>query len=263
MGDFRLSGTSPCIDAGDPALPPDPDATIADQGALYYIAPTVQMALQPVSPPIFIPSTGGSFDFNIELENICDSSVVVDAWTDVTLPNGSIFGPIILRTGMTMTVGQIISRDITQVVPGSAPPGYYTYSAYAGTYPDEIISEDSFNFGKIADDGIPGQYFEWNAYGWDLESTVSSAPMDYALLPAFPNPFNPETHLSFTLPEDAQVSLAIYDLSGRIVATLYDGWYPAGSYDAIFGASNLPSGVYFARLEAGNHQQTQKLFLMK
>ncbi len=131
-------------------------------------------------------------------------------------------------------------------------------------YPGDILTEDSFNFGKLADDGVPGSYNAWTAYGWGVEAVVfSPAPTHYAMQPAYPNPFNPETQFSFTLPENNRVSLKIYDLSGRVVATLYDGWYPAGSYDATWSASTLPSGVYFARFEAGEVQQSQKLFLMK
>lgn len=79
----------------------------------------------------------------------------------------------------------------------------------------------------------------------------------------FPNPFNPETHLSFTLPEASKVSLIVYDISGREVARLINGFQSAGFHEVTFNAPDLPSGVYFARLTAGTFQQTQKLLLVK
>jgi hypothetical protein len=263
-GDFHLQETSPCIDAGDPANPVDPDGTIADQGALYYIAPSVVIDLTAINPPIFIPSSGGSFNFNIEVENISGSAVVFDVWTTILTPTGSVVGPIILRTGASLPVGGSQMRTLTQNVPGTAPPGYYSYRGYVGTYPLEVQDDDYFNFAKLSDDSGPTGYFDdWSVTGWEEESVTLSAPAEFALNPAYPNPFNPETHLSFTLPEAGTVSLIVYDMQGRAVATLYDGWYSAGQYQATFGAAGLPSGVYFARLTANGSQQTQKLMLMK
>jgi len=59
------------------------------------------------------------------------------------------------------------------------------------------------------------------------------------------------------------VSLRVYDTSGRFVGKLVDGWRQAGKHQAIFDGSDLPSGIYLARLTAGKFQQTQKLVLMK
>ncbi|HEX7344660.1 MAG TPA: T9SS type A sorting domain-containing protein, partial [bacterium] len=66
----------------------------------------------------------------------------------------------------------------------------------------------------------------------------------------------------------SHVDLRIYDTSGRLVATLVDGWKAAGKHQAIFdpkgaGGSDLPSGIYLAKLTAGDHSQVQKLVLLK
>ncbi|MCC6475455.1 choice-of-anchor I family protein [bacterium] len=92
---------------------------------------------------------------------------------------------------------------------------------------------------------------------------TANSPLEFALHPAFPNPFNPTTSLSFTLPEAADVTLVIYDATGREVATLVDGHYNAGSFHADFHAAGLSSGLYFARLEAGSFSAIQKLALIK
>jgi hypothetical protein len=88
-------------------------------------------------------------------------------------------------------------------------------------------------------------------------------PGTFALHQNYPNPFNPATGIRYDLPGAAHVTLAVYDMLGREVATLMDGEQQAGSYTARFDASSLPSGVYFTRLTAGKQVATQKMLLMK
>ncbi len=88
-------------------------------------------------------------------------------------------------------------------------------------------------------------------------------PSSFTLHPCHPNPFNPSTIASFELRVPSQVSLRVYDTAGKSVATLVDGWKPAGKHQARFDGSDLPSGIYLARMTAGDFQQTQKLVLLK
>jgi len=95
-------------------------------------------------------------------------------------------------------------------------------------------------------------------------------PKEFALLPAFPNPFNPITNLTFDVPQTCQVSLNIYDIQGRMVVELYSGWRSVGTYRTTFNGFEFPSGIYFCRMsvrtpegEAGNYTQTRKLLLLK
>ena len=88
-------------------------------------------------------------------------------------------------------------------------------------------------------------------------------PSSFRLHPCHPNPFNPSTVASFELRFPSHVSLRVYDTAGRFVGKLVDGWRQAGKHQAIFDGSDLPSGIYLARLTAGKFQQTQKLVLMK
>ncbi len=88
-------------------------------------------------------------------------------------------------------------------------------------------------------------------------------PREFALSAPYPNPFNPTTILTYHLPHAGMVELRVYDILGRHVADLVNDWHYAGTYRALFDASYLPSGIYFARLTAGKFQQTQKLLLVK
>jgi photosystem II stability/assembly factor-like uncharacterized protein len=79
----------------------------------------------------------------------------------------------------------------------------------------------------------------------------------------YPNPFNPSTIISFNLPEQTNLELKVYDVLGNEVATLINEVKPAGSYEAEWNASALPSGVYIYQLRAGNHTQMRKMLLLK
>lgn len=91
----------------------------------------------------------------------------------------------------------------------------------------------------------------------------TTVPATFALYQNFPNPFNPATIISFTLPREANVSLRIYDLLGREVAVLVDGVLSAGDHWVQFIANSLPTGVYFYRLTAGEFIETKKMQLIR
>lgn len=104
----------------------------------------------------------------------------------------------------------------------------------------------------------------------ELVATTSATPTftqaavtDYALHQNFPNPFNPETSISFDLPESELVTLTISNALGQTVATLVNGAMSAGNHTVTFEAADMPSGLYFYRLEAGDFSAVRKMVLMK
>ncbi len=88
-------------------------------------------------------------------------------------------------------------------------------------------------------------------------------PKEFALSQNYPNPFNPATTIKFALPVDATVSLRIFDVNGKEIATLVNGVKEAGYYEVPFDAKKLSSGVYIYKLTAGNYSATKKMLLMK
>ena len=88
-------------------------------------------------------------------------------------------------------------------------------------------------------------------------------PRTFRLLQNFPNPFNPSTTISYQLSAVRFVTLRIYDALGRKVTTLVDGKQNPGYYNVTFDASNLPSGVYFCRLEVAGKNLVRKMTLIK
>jgi hypothetical protein len=79
----------------------------------------------------------------------------------------------------------------------------------------------------------------------------------------YPNPFNPSTKIDYELPADGEISLILYDISGREVANIVNEFKTAGYYTANFNASNLSSGIYFYKLSAEKFTQTKKMMLIK
>ncbi|RJP72558.1 MAG: T9SS C-terminal target domain-containing protein [Ignavibacteriales bacterium] len=96
-----------------------------------------------------------------------------------------------------------------------------------------------------------------------IEETVTLAPGTYSLDNAYPNPFNPSTTISYSIPEEAKVNIEIYDMLGRRVTTLFDGVKTAGKYQTTWNAENCASGIYFYKVSTKNFTQTKKLLLMK
>ena len=91
----------------------------------------------------------------------------------------------------------------------------------------------------------------------------AEVPLEFGLKGACPNPFNASTVASYELRVPSHVSLRVYDLAGKLVSTLVDGWRAAGVHTATFDGSGLASGIYLARLEAGEFAAAQKLVLLK
>jgi tetratricopeptide (TPR) repeat protein len=89
-----------------------------------------------------------------------------------------------------------------------------------------------------------------------------SAPSGYAVM-NYPNPFNPSTIISYQLPKDGVVTVKVFDILGREIKTLVEGYKAQGTYTISFDASKLASGIYFYQLRAGNFVSTKKMLFLK
>ena len=90
-----------------------------------------------------------------------------------------------------------------------------------------------------------------------------SGPNRFELSKLYPNPFNPSTEVSFSLPMDGYVRLSAYDVRGHEVDMIFEGAQSVGQHSYTWNASSLPSGVYYIRLQAGELVTSQKALLLK
>ncbi|MFH1194091.1 MAG: T9SS type A sorting domain-containing protein [bacterium] len=97
----------------------------------------------------------------------------------------------------------------------------------------------------------------------DVDENNVTAINDFQLFQNYPNPFNPETQISYSLPKEEFVTIKVFDLLGREVATLVNKREYAGAHTCYFDASSLSSGTYFYRMKAGNFVATKKLMAIK
>jgi hypothetical protein len=113
------------------------------------------------------------------------------------------------------------------------------------------------------DDAILNALFLGDTVTTGVQVVGGTIPTKYSLTQNYPNPFNPTTNINFTLPKAGNVTLKVYDIMGREIATLVNGYQAAQTYHVQFDGSSLASGVYFYTLHTDNFTQTKKMILMK
>lgn len=153
------------------------------------------------------------------------------------------------------------------------------YSLFNNHVPDSILVAAVYYGTNDGDDvemqipsGNDDSFVEGDEYAvFDLTSITTEVenktdlaqPVKTTLNQNFPNPFNPSTTISYSLTEPSEVELTVFNLLGMKVATLVNASQSSGEYTIQFDASQLASGVYLYRLQAGNTTQTRKMILMK
>lgn len=113
------------------------------------------------------------------------------------------------------------------------------------------------------DNNIGWKVLSYNGQTTGVENKKDVVPVSFKLSQNYPNPFNPTTTIEYTIPQSRFVSLKVYDILGREVKTLVHQQELSGTYKVHFDGSNLASGVYFYRIEAGEFVATKKLLLLK
>ena len=99
--------------------------------------------------------------------------------------------------------------------------------------------------------------------GASTEELYPIQPRSFQLAQNYPNPFNPTTNISFSLSQTGKVSLVVYNINGQETARLLDESLPSGNHVVKWNAQNLPSGIYFCRLQIAGQSQTRKMLLLK
>ena len=134
--------------------------------------------------------------------------------------------------------------------------GYYDTPGEAR---DVALSEDGLIY--VADGTNVGIYRFTDPA--KVDDSFIPHPSSLILYPAHPNPFNSTTTIRYSLPNPTHVSLDVYNLTGQQISTLFDGYLQVGFHSTNLTANNLPSGLYFVKLEASGEVVTQKVMLMR
>ena len=150
----------------------------------------------------------------------------------------------------------------------ASPQFVFRTDHFAGT---DAMKESALAFGDIDNDGDPdlfvgtskgGLHFYRNDLIHTGVSPSGVLPLSVELEQNYPNPFNPQTRIRYSIEGSAYVGLKVFDLSGREVATLVDGFRPAGDYAVTWDAVDFPSGVYYYRLVSGPFSGVRKMVLL-
>ena len=174
---------------------------------------------------------------------------------------------------------------------GSVINSYIAYSTDAGaTWVNQQLSDSSFTNQEPNSDVRFGDYIQIDAYNgkvlpvWtdqrkgfpdqeiysaNLSGIIGVTPVNleipeqFSLYQNYPNPFNPSTNIRFALPMESFTEIIIYDAIGRFVKKLLSVKLNAGTYETDFDASNLSSGLYFYKIQAGTYSETKKMLIIK
>jgi hypothetical protein len=150
--------------------------------------------------------------------------------------------------------------------------GYSTQSFSPGVSASGYASMYDVAFDNNKDMYIQS-FYSWTVERWHFDGTLpttttvqregNSTPSQFTLGQNYPNPFNPSTKIEFSLTKTTNVSLKIFDVLGKEVATLVNGELQQGTYTSTFDASKLSTGVYLYTLRAGEFVQTKKMLMTK
>ncbi len=173
--------------------------------------------------------------------------------------------------------GRILTTSDINLAVTATEPGYIVELAIPKTERANLMLEEGNNIGyhidyhDISNEGIGAYTYDQWSYVYmnfsGLKATDAEPDQQtvhtFDLQSNYPNPFNPSTTIEYSVGQPAEVTLNVYNMLGREVATLVDEQKSAGAYKVQFDARNLSSGVYFYRLQAGNKSQVQKMTLIK
>jgi len=168
---------------------------------------------------------------------------VIMEWDLSNIPEGMVF------TLLDNTTDQTIDLDASETANITLPnKGILSLesSGFMGTYPELGQSQ-----------------FTLTIQAATTATDVNPVPDVFALHRAYPNPFNPSTLIGYDLPRDSHVSLEIFDLNGRSVKTLINGYFRAGKHQVAWNADQISSGIYLVRLVTGKKVFNQKITYLK
>lgn len=189
--------------------------------------------------------------------------------------NGRLFGgssvavPFAYTHGAWQTATLIVNLDIDSakfIINGSVIHTWRWTAGASGTAVPKRLAANDFFGATSVDEMFMDNYCYYPNSSWIITGVTpvgSEIPSDYTLGQNYPNPFNPSTKINFAIPTTGLVTMKIYDVLGKEVASLLNETKVAGNYTVDFDGSKLSSGVYFYRIEANDFVAVKRMMLIK
>jgi hypothetical protein len=186
-------------------------------------------------------------------------TTTTNAWSMTQTVDG--YGTMVTPDGKTLNCLRVKTETTINTPAGPSTNTSYNFITKTGESVNVSAVNGQPNNGTIQVVGI-----SWSEGFGSSNSAVEKTneiPKSFSLSQNFPNPFNPSTKISFSLPQRSTVSLKVYDVLGNEVSELANGDFESGVYNVEFNATNLSSGIYFYQLQSNGLIQTNKMILVK
>jgi len=218
-------------------------------------------------------SSGQRYYWRVQaINNVGGSGVWSNTWT---------FSTILAPTNLVLQRSALTEITLTWTVNAVSADGYVierkqspqtsfsvldTLKGNGNEYVDKNAGQTKANTYRVK------AYLQSTTSDYSDEATLNISgvngggdgiPKEYSVSQNYPNPFNPTTTIKFALPQSAVTKIIVYDVLGREIQPLINKELKAGYHEVNFYASNLPSGVYFYRIQSGNFISTKKMILLK
>jgi len=234
------------------------ESYVHDQLAIDILLPEVMLFCDNLSPQF---CQGKKFYFMLTVNNRTGGNIAGRLTFSGYASYGCDPANLLVAMGRNKTYPAGTTQEYYMLkVPNSVAPGQYSASVGGSLSGSDVFCCMNTDIIECQRWRI-GDNTEWELV--EAERPEVGLPTVSSLAQNYPNPFNANTSISFDLAEAGNVSLKVYDITGRLIVTLLDGYKDTGNHVVAWDASNFSSGVYFYKLTAGDYTATKSMNLLK
>ena len=273
---------TPCNTTEDPLISnaqsfsPTKSVVITQNNDLVKRLNNDSTGVHEISMKFYVPTGKAGYWNTLAVFSGTTSKWGMECYFDVTETgnNGRLFGgssvavPFAYTHGAWQTAKLLVNLDVDSAkffINGTMVNKWkWTLGANGTAVPKKLGGNDFFG-ATATDEMYMDDYSYMPGANWitGITQNGNTVPVEYTLSQNYPNPFNPTTKINFALPKSGLVTMKIYDILGKEVATLVNEVKNAGSYTVDFNASNLTSGVYFYKVSVNGFSEVKKMLLLK